>query len=220
MKEEIQTESIPSKEQINLTGGSLRFPNSKSIKIDEIIFTQGFVPYCDISKCGGECCDSGVYIDTGFIDKILKHESDITDLMHDGMLRDSSDWFEDETITDTDFPSGRAKSTCVYSTGGKERCVFKNKDEYCILQILSVRKNYHKWKLKPNYCIFYPLTIENNTLTYDTEHSKNLDYCGLHKTENHTNTVFEAMREEIRYVIGEEGYNLINEYYTKNYKKK
>jgi hypothetical protein len=85
---------------------------------------------------------------------------------------------------------------------------------------MSVKKNFHKWEIKPTHCILYPLTIVDNTLTYDDEHSKELDYCGIKHPENFTQPVFEAMHEEIKYILGEEGFNFLNEYYIKNYKKK
>lgn len=191
------------------------------LKIDPIIFTQGFVPRCDIPICNGQCCDLGVYMDSEFPEVIMKHEKDIIDVMDEGQVKDSSKWFDEETVKDHDFPTGIAIGTRVYKTKlGNEQCVFKGLNNYCALQIAAEKKGFHKWEIKPKYCIMYPITIVDNTLTYDDAHSENLDYCGLHKKENFVQTVFEAMKEEIIYILGEDGYNYLNEYFLKHYKNK
>ena len=191
------------------------------LKIDPIIFTQGFVPHCNISICGGQCCDWGVFMDKEFKDVIMKHEQDIIDVMDEGQIKDSSQWFGDEIEKDHDFPSGEAIDTETYKTKfGKEQCVFKGINNYCSLQVAAEKKGFHKWEIKPKYCIMYPISIEDNVLTYDSDHSENLDYCGMHKKENFVHSVFEAMKEEIIYILGEDGYNYLNEYFIKHYKDK
>ena len=40
------------------------------IQIDPIIFTQGFVPGCNMKICHGQCCNWGVYMDKDFQKKI------------------------------------------------------------------------------------------------------------------------------------------------------
>jgi hypothetical protein len=65
----------------------------------------------------------------------------------------------------------------------------------------------------------YPLTILDDVLTYDDSHSAKLSYCGLNQKKNFTQTVFEAMTEELRFILGEDGYNYVNDYYQNHYKK-
>ena len=191
------------------------------LKIDPLIFTQGFVPHCDIPICSGQCCDWGVLMDKEFKDVIIKHEHDIIDVMDEGQLKDSSKWFEDEIEKDPDFPSGEAIGTETYETiFGNEQCVFKGLNNYCSLQVAAEKKDFHKWEIKPEYCIMYPITIVDSVLTYDDSHSEKLDYCGIHKKENFVHTVFEAMKEELIYILGENGYNYLNEYFHKYYKNK
>lgn len=191
----------------------------KDLKIDPIIFTQGFVPCCNIAICGGECCDKGVYMDKDFKDVVMKFENEIKDVMDESQVKDSSKWFEDETVDDSDFPSGKAIGTELYiSKSGNEQCVFKDKRNFCSIQVMAMKNNMNKWAVKPKYCILYPLTIVNNVLTYDEEHSESLHYCGVHHKENFTQTVFDAMKEEIIFVLGIDCYNFLNEYYEKNYK--
>jgi hypothetical protein len=78
----------------------------------------------------------------------------------------------------------------------------------------------HKWAIKPTYCIMYPVTIQGGVLMYDDEHSQDLRYCGIHKEENFTQIVLEGVQEEIKYVLGEEMLNFLNDYYKKNYSPK
>lgn len=187
--------------------------NIKNLKIDEIIFTQGFVPYCNINICKGECCDLGVYLDVNFVEKILNHYNDIINVMHDAQIKDTKLWFENEIVDDPDFPSGQAIGTSLYITpDGKEQCVFKDLNNFCSLQIAAESIGIHKWDLKPTFCILYPLTIVNSVLTYDNEHSSTLSYCGYTKTENFTQTVYDAMKKEIAYIFGEDAINFLNQY--------
>lgn len=191
------------------------------LKIDPIIFTQGFVPHCDIPICSGQCCDWGVYMDSEFKNVILNHKDKIIDVMDANQIKDPEKWFEKEIEDDHDFPSGKAVGTEVYKTKfGHEQCVFKGINNFCSLQVAAVKHGKHKWDIKPKYCVMYPLTIIDNVLTYDDEHSQKLNYCGAHKVENFVHTVFEAMTEEIIYILGEEGYNYLKEYFEKNYKGK
>ena len=45
-------EQLPAKEK--------DFMEINGMKIDPVIFTQGFVPGCNISICSGQCCNWGV----------------------------------------------------------------------------------------------------------------------------------------------------------------
>lgn len=197
------------------------FLELNGLKIDPVIFTQGFVPGCDIGKCGGQCCNWGVYMDRDFQPVIMKFESQIKDVMDEYQTKDTSKWFEKELEEDHDFPSGFAIGTELYiNNEGITQCVFKDKKGYCSLQVMAVNNGMHKWEIKPKYCIMYPVTIIDNVLTVDNEHSARLDYCGVGHEENYTQTVFEAMTEEIKFIVGEEGYKFLNEHYRKNYQRK
>lgn len=189
-------------------------------KIDPIIFTQGFVPGCDMKICAGQCCNWGVYMDSEYKSVILENKDMIMDSMDEGQVRDTKKWFDKELTKDTDFPSGYAIGTEVYDTkAGVTQCVFQDAKGFCTIQLASVKNNMHKWAIKPKYCIMYPVTVVDNIITYDDDHSSNLDYCGLHHKENFTQTVFEATQEEIKYVFGDEMYNFLLKHFKENYKK-
>jgi hypothetical protein len=204
-----------------MTEENKNYLDYNGLKIDPLIFTMGFVPKCDMDICGGQCCNWGVYMDKDFKPVILEHEKDIIETMDNNQIKDSELWFEKEYEPDTDFPSGLAIGTELYTMeNGEETCVFKNKIGFCTLQMTAVKKGMHKWAIKPKYCIMYPITIIDGVLTCDDEHSKRLDYCGIHHPENFVHSVFEAMTEEIKYIIGDDGYNFLLEHFEKNYKNK
>lgn len=189
------------------------------LRIDPVIFTQGFVPGCDVVKCFGQCCDWGVYMDVNFRDVIMQHKDDIVEVMDEEQIKDHEKWFEVEIERDPDFPSGYSIGTEVYTDAkGKESCVFKDKNNFCTIQNAAIKKGMHKWSIKPKYCIMYPLTIVDGILTYDDTHSGRLNYCGIHKKENFTQTVFEAMQEELIFILGKEGYDFLKEHFEKYYK--
>ena len=156
------------------------------LKIDPVIFTQGFVPGCDMSICSGQCCNWGVYMDRDFQPEIMKYENQIKEVMDEFQLRDTSKWFETEPEEDHDFPSGYAIGTELYiNPEGTTQCVFKDKNSYCTLQVMAMKNGLHKWTIKPKYCIMYPITIIDEVLTVDNDHSEKLDYCGIHHEENY-----------------------------------
>ena len=191
------------------------------LKIDPLIFTQGFVPRCDIDLCSGQCCDWGVLMDLPYREEILKFENEIISEMDEQQVKDSSKWFDNIISDDHDFPSKKSIGTDVYNTSdGRNQCIFKTLNNYCTLQNTAVNLKLHKWAIKPLYCILYPITIVDNILTYDTDHSENLDYCGMNCSKNFTTTVIEAMQEELKHLLGESGFNTLYDYYLKNYKEK
>ncbi|MBS1518098.1 MAG: DUF3109 family protein [Bacteroidetes bacterium] len=199
----------------------IKYLEYNGLKIDPVIFTQGFVPGCDMRICGGQCCNWGVYMDRDFQEVIMKHEEQIKEVMDEHQLRDTSLWFEKELEEDEDFPSGYAIGTELYITPqGVTQCVFKDKRGYCSLQVTAVEKGMHKWEIKPKYCIMYPLTIVDNTLTYDSDHADRLDYCGREHEENFSQTVFEAMTEELKFILGDDGYKFLYDHFNRNYQKK
>jgi hypothetical protein len=192
----------------------------KGLQVDELIFTQGFVKYCDIDKCGGGCCHSGVYTDTAEHARILEHTAEIQKVMDTTQDTDPETWFDGEWISDTDFPSGRATGTAVHDRDGgisgfTEGCVFLDKRHFCSIQVAAANEGLHRWAWKPIYCILFPVTVVEGTITYDDSHSVDLNYCGPQGTQNYVHSVYEAMQEELRYFLGDE-FSKLDEYYQTN----
>lgn len=170
----------------------------KSLKIDPVVFTHKFVKGCDISICSGECCYYGVYAEVSERDDILKIKDEIKAIMDDSQTTDDSLWFE-EPVEDDDFSSGYAAGTELHN--GK--CVFLDKQGFCSLQKLAMKKNENKWKYKPLYCILFPLVISEGELSVDDDHLNRMHYCN--KPENQPSNVFDVCRDEILHVFGQEG---------------
>lgn len=163
------------------------------IKIDPKIFTFKFG--CD---CKGECCHYGVYTDLKEYQKIMSLKDEIIPLMDNTQSKKTDDWFE-EPQDDEDFESGTAVGTEIIN--GK--CAFLDKDGLCILQRLANQHNVHKWQYKPIYCVLFPLTVYENTLTIDDEHIDRLETCNKINIQT---TIFEHCQEELKYFFGEEGF--------------
>lgn len=174
-------------------------------KIDPVIFTSKFVKACDVCKCSGECCYYGVYTESTEWERIMKDADDIKELMDDSQTRDTNKWFE-APVEDDDFDSGIAVGTEVYN--GK--CVFLDKQGFCTLQKLAMKRGESKWKYKPLYCILFPLVVTEGILTVDDDHLARMHYCNV--LANQVSTVYEACKEELRHLLGEEGFAQLEVY--------
>jgi Fe-S-cluster containining protein len=199
----------------------LPFTVKNGLKIDETIFTQGFVDYCNIDKCGGGCCHSGVYADTHEYERILNHKDKIAAVMDETQDTDPAHWFDGEWIDDTDFASGRATGTAVHDRDGgisgfTEGCVFLDKRHFCSIQVAAAQEGLHRWAWKPDYCILFPVTVVEGTITYDDSHSVDLNYCGPDGKVNYVHSVFEAMKEELQHFLGTDDFNKLNDFYLAN----
>lgn len=177
----------------------------KGLKIDPAIFTFPFVPGCNISLCSGECCWYGVYVDLKEMELILENKEIIKQYMDETQTKDESKWFED-IEKDDDFESGYCAGTQIYNN----KCVFLDKNGFCSLQKAAMDRNEYKWKYKPIFCVIFPLTIYNGTLTIDDEHIERLHYCS--KSRHQTSTVFDATKAELIHLLGEEGYQQLLHY--------
>lgn len=173
--------------------------------IDPLIFTQKFVKTCDVCICSGECCYYGVYTDKSEHELIMGLKDRIIKSMDDSQTKDVEKWFEDPE-PDDDFPSGIAVGTEVYN--GK--CVFLDRQGFCTLQKIAIEDGEFKWKYKPLYCILFPLVIFEGVLTVDDEHLDRMHYCN--KPVNQISTVFDCCKNELKHVLGEEGFKELETY--------
>ncbi len=180
--------------------------------IDPIIFTHKFVKVCDVCVCSGECCYYGVYTDYKEYENILSMKSRIIQSMDDSQTKDVEKWFE-EPEEDEDFESGTAVGTELYN--GK--CVFLDKQGYCTLQKIAMENDEYKWKYKPLYCILFPLVIYDGAITVDDDHLNRLHYCN--KSENHDSTIFDCCKEELKYLLSEDGFIELENYRKEYFEK-
>ncbi|MEJ5261880.1 MAG: DUF3109 family protein [Ignavibacterium sp.] len=172
----------------------------KGIKIDPNIFTFKFG-----CRCNGECCHYGVYTDLKEHENILAIKDKIIPLMDETQSKNISDWFE-PAEEDDDFESGVAVGTEIVN----DKCAFLDKNGLCVLQRLALDEGEHKWKYKPIYCVLFPLTIYQNTLTIDDEHIDRLSYCNKFPISD--SSIFDACREELEFFFGEEGFKELLQY--------
>lgn len=179
------------------------------LKIDPLIFTQGFVERCDLGICSAECCWYGVYADRQERDLILSMKEQIAEVMDDSQRKDWEIWFEPEQ-EDADFPSGVCAGTEVHNN----KCVFLDRNGFCSLQVLAMKHGKAPWAYKPYYCVLYPITVVDGVLTFDDHHAARLHYCGVR--EHFTHTIFEACTAELVYALGEEGYRELAGWYEAN----
>jgi len=180
--------------------------------IDPLIFTHKFVKTCDVCICSGECCYYGVYTDYAEYKTIMKMKSRIIKAMDDSQTKDVKKWFE-EPEEDPDFDSGWAVGTEIHN--GK--CVFLDRQGFCTLQKIAMDEGVDRWKYKPLYCILFPLVIYEGALTVDDDHLNRLHYCN--KPENQNSTIYDCCKNEIKHLLGEEGFIEL-EKYRKSYLKK
>ena len=172
------------------------------IKIDPKIFTFSFS-----CKCSGECCYYGVYTDLKEHDIIISLREKLISLFDETQVKDTRKWFEPPE-EDEDFESGVAVGTEVLN--GK--CAFLDKNGLCTLQKLANIQGEYKWKYKPLYCILFPLTIYENTLTIDDEHIDRLKTCNHNPSAN--KTIYDSCKEELRHLFGEVGFKKLEQYKT------
>jgi len=180
--------------------------------IDPLIFTQKFVKACDVCICSGECCYYGVYTDKEEYEKIINEKEKIIKYMDDSQTKNPEIWFEKPQV-DHDFPSGLAVGTEVHN--GK--CVFLDKQGFCTLQKMAMAEGEFKWKYKPLYCILFPLVISEGVLTVDDEHLNDMHYCS--KLENQVSTVFDCCKNELKFLLGEKGFEELDIYRKEYFEK-
>ncbi|MBI5464586.1 MAG: DUF3109 family protein [Ignavibacteriales bacterium] len=170
------------------------------LKIDPVIFDKVFAAGCSLSNCNARCCREGVLIDPQDKAKILAHAETIKRSMDEHQEHDHAKWFDGVAEPDADFPSGRCEGTRVIDGG----CVFLNSRGWCVLQKAAVEEGMEKWKLKPFFCVAYPLTIDAGVLTMcEPEFADRPECCST--VADGTQTVLEVCEEEIYFLLGEEG---------------
>ena len=177
------------------------------IFIDPQIFTFKFA-----CKCAGECCNYGVYTDLKEHEMILGIKDKIIPLLDETQSKDIEDWFE-EPEEDEDFESGIAVGTELVN----DKCSFLDKNGLCTLQKLALMEGEYKWKYKPIYCVLFPLTIFEGSLTIDDEHIDRLKTCNVNPVIE--TSIYDACKEELLHFFGDENFaeleNYKNEYLEK-----
>ena len=168
--------------------------------IDPILFEKGFSRGCGPYQCQTTCCSSGVYLDPTDRDVILQHKEEIKLKMDETQTTDDTVWFDNLRVDDQDFPSGYAIGTEVFN----DKCVFLGKDGRCSVQLVSAEKYNDPWKIKPFYCIAFPISVDTGVLTFDDYQQDKSQCCSI-VTDTDT-TLVDSCKAELEFVLGKEGY--------------
>jgi Fe-S-cluster containining protein len=158
-------------------------------EIDENLFTNKYVAHClDCSFCEDVCCNYGCQMDWLEMERVLRYATQLEAEL--GIP--SSQWFEDTTVIDADYPSGKMKRTRVY----KSKCVFyKNGLRGCTLHRFGLEKGIDIHLLKPMVCCLFPVTWDKGRLLV----SNFLDELPC---SNRGISIFEAQKDELRNYLG------------------
>ena len=185
----------------------------KSLKVDSYtmsgeLFSKGFPKGGGPCSCSSVCCEGGVYVDLHEKEVILAHRDLIVRHMDATQTTDPSRWFEAEVADDTDFPSGQCVGTQVIN----DKCAFLDAEGRCSLQKSAAAEGMHKWAIKPLFCVLYPIEISNGIVSFD-EMLQDEESCCTIGSEFDT-PLFEACREELVHIVGDEGYAMMEQHYT------
>jgi Fe-S-cluster containining protein len=175
-------------------------------KIDPILFEKGFSKECGPFQCQTTCCSSGVFIDPVERDVILQLKDEIKLMMDETQTKNDAGWFENIIEEDTDFPSGYAVGTEIFN----EKCVFLRKDGRCSVQLVSAEKYNDPWKIKPYFCVAFPICIDNGVITFDEYQQDKAQCCSI--VAETDVPLIESCKAELEYVLGKSGYQQLVEH--------
>jgi len=189
----------------------------KGFDVDPILFSHGFPKGCGPYQCDGACCCDGVWVDIKERDRILEEKELIKKYMDETQNKNEEEWFA-EYWENEDFPSGKAVGTTIQN----KNCVFLNKEGRCVIQVATTLEGRDRWDIKPFYCVMFPVSVDEKTLTFD-EHMEDEDASCCNIFPEYQTPMFAACKEELIYALGEDGYqqmidhyNLHKEYYQNN----
>ncbi len=171
--------------------------------IDPVLFEKGFSRGCGPYQCQTTCCSSGVYLDPSERDVILQHTEEIKLKMDETQTTNESVWFDNIRVDDQDFPAGYAIGTEVYN----DKCVFLGQDGRCSVQLVSAEKYNDPWKIKPFYCIAFPIVLDTGVLTFDDYQQDKAQCCSI--VSDTDSTLVDSCKAELEFVLGKEGYEAL-----------
>jgi hypothetical protein len=152
-----------------------------------------------------------VYVDLLERDTILSHAELIRRHMDDTQSQDERTWFENEEHDDPDYVSRRCVGTTVIS--GK--CAFLDGAGRCSIQVATTGEGLGRWALKPLYCILYPIGIADGVVDVDPMLQDERSCCTAGAAFD--TPVFEACRDELEHLFGNDGMQTIQEHHDRFY---
>ncbi|HUN67070.1 MAG TPA: DUF3109 family protein [Bacteroidota bacterium] len=179
------------------------------LKLRENFFAVRYGERCSMDRCTSSCCKFGVYADLDEKERILSHADLIRRYLEPHQEPDASRWFEEKIYDDPDFPSKKCVGTRALDYG----CVFLDSSGRCALQKASSAEGLGRYYLKPFYCFAYPVTILRGELIVDDEEFLSNPGCCRPDSKG-TRSIFDLCDEELRFVLGEEGYSELRTIYS------
>ena len=179
----------------------------KGYTIAPELFLKGFPAGGGPCTCVSRCCSGGVYVDLRERDRILEAKATIKLHMDDSQTTDETQWFEAMEMDHIDFPSGK----CVGTQEINDKCAFLDSVGRCSIQLASVAVGDHKWARKPLYCVLFPIEITDNVIGFDDLLQEESHCCSI--SEDFSTPLFRACQAELVYLLGPDGYDLIEEHY-------
>ncbi len=174
--------------------------------IDPVLFEKGFAKGCGPYRCETTCCASGVFLDPTERDVILQHKEEVKTMMDETQTINDVVWFDNRKEEDVDFPSGYAVGTEVYNN----KCVFLRKDGSCSVQLVSAEKYNDPWKIKPFYCVAFPISVDNGVLTFDDYQQDIATCCSIVRETDAT--LVDSCKAELEFVLGKDGYRQLKDH--------
>ena len=180
----------------------------KQYSISPDFFEKGFPLGGGPCTCTSTCCEGGVYADIMERDKIIENKEIIKKYMDETQTTVECEWFEIFDSEDNDFASGH----CVGTREVNNKCAFLDKLGRCSLQVAAIGEGLHKWTWKPLYCILFPVEISNMVIGFDQLLQGEQPCCSADR--DFQVPLFEACREELVHLVGEDGYETIEKHYA------
>jgi hypothetical protein len=180
----------------------------KQFSISNEFFEKGYAAGDGPCLCTAKCCTHGVWVDVRERDAILAEQELIKRFMDETQSSSEAEWFDNEVVDDPDFASGKAVGTRVIN----DKCAFLDKFGRCSIQVASVETGRHKWAVKPLYCILFPIEVSNNVVSFDPMLQDEEKCCSI--SAHFDVPLFQACREELTHLLGEDGYATLDEQYS------
>lgn len=161
--------------------------------VDLNIFRHTYFSAClSCTFCGHSCCNWGVDIDVENVERIRARKDELEAYL--GTRWD--DWFTNEWEITPDYPGGKATRTRVVNGS----CVFQNRENgACKLHSFALDKGIDYHVVKPLISSLFPITFGDGLLCLGEEL-----YEGTLACQGNGPSCYDAQREEIRYLFGDE----------------
>jgi len=159
--------------------------------VDPAIFSLRYFTRCmECGFCKDACCDHGVDIDLGNMERLKSLPRDFRDRIGAPV----EEWFTNQVTADEEFPGGaHVRSRVMNGT-----CVFRNRDARgCAIHAYCLEKGLDYHRFKPMVSALFPVTFELGVLTASGEAAEGSLVCG-----GVGPSLYEGARGELSYYFG------------------